>query len=203
MKVAPSNPTFIQERNAIIAAAQANGNTNDLGDIWAGFAVRGLGFSATNPTGNTVTEGFDLPNLAQTPNLSISDAPGDNDGYPEPGETITLSVPLTNNTGVAAVGTTLQIVGGGSANYGTILNNSTVTQPIAYTVPVNAACGSALTLTINVNSSLGATSFTRTIIIGVPVTTFTENFDGRRRRRFRQAGRRRSSKAASISSIRP
>ena len=33
-------------------------------------------------------------------------------------------------------------------------------------------------LTINVNSSLGATSFTQTIIIGVPATTFTENFDG-------------------------
>jgi hypothetical protein len=178
MKVAPSNPTMMQERNAIIQAATANGNAADVGDLWAGFAVRGLGFSATNPTGNTVTEGFDVPNLFQTPTLTVSDASGDNDGFPEPGETVAINIPITNSTGGAATGTTVQIVGGGSANYGTINNGQTVSQAISYTVPANTPCGSALTLTINVNSSLGATSFTRTIIVGVPVTTFTENFDG-------------------------
>jgi len=178
MKVSPSNPTMIQERNAIIQAAQANGNGADVGDIWAGFAVRGMGFSASNPTGNTVIEAYDLPNLVQTQNLTVSDSTGDNDGFPEPGEAITINVPLTNNTGSSATGTTLQIVGGGSANYDTITNGQTVTQAVSYTVPANTACGSTITLTLNVNSSLGATSFTRTIIIGVPVTTFTENFDG-------------------------
>jgi hypothetical protein len=110
--------------------------------------------------------------------LTISDSTGDNDGFPEPGETITLSVPLANNTGSAATGTTLQVVGGGSANYGTIANGQTGVQSVTYTVPANTQCGSAITLTFNVNSSLGATSFTRVIIIGVPITTFTENFDG-------------------------
>ncbi|HKP67812.1 MAG TPA: M36 family metallopeptidase [Pyrinomonadaceae bacterium] len=178
MKVAPSNPTMIQERNAIIQAAGANGNSADLGDLWAGFAVRGLGFSATNPSGNTVTEGYDLPNLYQTPDVSVSDSTGDNDGFPEPGETITVNVPLTNSTGGTATNVTAQIVGGGSADYGTINNAQTVSRPISYIVPANTPCGSAITLTINVNSSLGATSFSRSIIIGVPVTTYTENFDG-------------------------
>ncbi|HEY0458563.1 MAG TPA: M36 family metallopeptidase [Pyrinomonadaceae bacterium] len=177
MKVAPSNPTMLQERNAIIQAAQANGNAADLNDLWAGFAVRGLGFSATNPTGNTVTEGFDLPNLLQTPTLTVSDSTGDNDGFPEPGETLTITVPLTNNTGNPATGTTLQLVGGSSANYGTIANGQTATQTVTYTVPAST-CGSNITLTFNVNSSLGATSFTRVILIGVPVQTFSENFDG-------------------------
>jgi hypothetical protein len=187
MKLAPLGPTFLQERDAIIAAAQASGTPQQVGpdvaDIWAGFAIRGMGFSATvNAQGtganNTrVTEAFDLPNLLQTPTLTVSDSTGDNDGFPEPGETISLNIPLTNNTGTEATGTTLQVVGGGSANYGTIANAQTVTQSVSYTVPANTACGSALTLTLNVNSSLGAANFTRSILIGAPVTTATENFD--------------------------
>ncbi|CAN5645254.1 hypothetical protein BH20ACI4_BH20ACI4_08000 [soil metagenome] len=188
MKLAPLGPTFLQERDAIIAAAQASPAIPEAGadvaDIWAGFAIRGMGFSAVvNAAGsganNTrVTEAFDLPNLVQTPELTVSDSTGDGDGFPEPGEPLIISVPLTNNTGNNATGTTLQLVGGGSANYGTINNGQTAAQNVSYTVPSNTQCGSAITLTFNVNSSLGATSFTRTIIIGVPQTTFTENFDG-------------------------
>jgi hypothetical protein len=125
-----------------------------------------------------VTEAFDLPNLLQTPTFSVSDATGNNNGFPEPGETLTINVPLSNNTGSAATGVTLQLVGGGSANYGTIANGATVSQQISYTVPANTPCGSAVTLTFNVNSSLGATSFTRPLIVGIPNVTFTENFDG-------------------------
>ena len=156
----------------------------DVADVWAGFAIRGMGFSsvvnaAGSGSNNTrVTEAFDLPNLVQTPALTISDSTGDNDGFPEPGELLTISIPLTNSTGNDATGTTLQIVGGGSADYGTIANGQTVTRNATYTVPAGTPCGSSITLTLNVNSSLGATSFTRSIIVGVPVTTFTENFDG-------------------------
>jgi hypothetical protein len=57
-------------------------------------------------------------------------------------------------------------------------SGSTVSQTVNYTVSVAAQCGSMLTLTFNVNSSLGATSFTRTIILGAPTVTFTQNFDG-------------------------
>ncbi len=183
MKLAPLGPTMLQERDAIIAATQAS-NGSDVGDVWAGFATRGMGFSAavtaagTGANNTRVTEAFDLPNLFQSPAISVSDSTGDNDGFPEPGETITVNVPLTNNTGNNAVNTTAQIVGGGSANYGTIANGQTLSQGISYTVPANTPCGSAITLTINVNSSLGATSYTRIIIIGVPITTTTENFDG-------------------------
>ena len=53
------------------------------------------------------------------------------------------------------------IVGGGSANYGTINHGATASQAMSYTVSGGAACGSVVTLTINVNSSLGATSFQR------------------------------------------
>ena len=83
MKLAPFNPTFLSERDAIIAAGLASDPAADVADIWAGFATRGLGASASiqnvggNSIGGTgtarVTEAFDLPNLSQTPNLTILD----------------------------------------------------------------------------------------------------------------------------------
>jgi hypothetical protein len=184
MKLAPLGPTFLTERDAIISAAQIGGTGPDVADIISGFAIRGMGFSSSiqnNGTGasNTrVTEAFDLPNLVQTPTFSISDATGNGNGVPEPGEPIVITVPLTNQTGGPATGVTAQIVGGGSANYGTINHGQTVSQPMTYTVPAGAACGSFHTITINVNSSLGATSFTRSFLLGSPVSVLTENFDG-------------------------
>ncbi|MGH9821557.1 MAG: M36 family metallopeptidase, partial [Pyrinomonadaceae bacterium] len=189
MKLAPPiAPTFLSERDAIVAAAQAGAAPGqasaDVADVWAGFAARGIGASATiqnigTGAGDTrVTEAFDLPNLTQTPAFTVSDAPGNGNGFPESGERLTLTVPLSNNTGITATGVTLQLVGGDSANYGTINNGSTVSQTVGFTVPAATQCGSVLTLTFNVNSSIGPTSFTRTIIVGVPILTLSQNFDG-------------------------
>src|SRR5690606_16706803 len=182
--LAPLGPTFLQERDAIIAAAQAGGTGDDVTDIWNGFAIRGMGYSAriTNPGsgGNDarVVEAFDLPNLFQAPAFTVNDSAGDGDGFPEPGEQLSLSIPLTNETGAAATGVTLQIVGGGSANYGTIAHGQTVVRNVTYTVPADTACGSPLALTFEVDSSLGETEFERTLNIGEPVVVLTENFDG-------------------------
>ena len=52
MKLAPLNPTFLQERDAILAAAQANGNASEaaanVADVWTGFSIRGMGFQREN-----------------------------------------------------------------------------------------------------------------------------------------------------------
>ncbi len=183
MKVSPSGPSMIAERNAIIAAAQANGNGADVADIWAGFAVRGMGFSAVNTTGNTVTEAFDLPNASLAANgFSVLDAApgGDADGFAEPGETVQLNVPVVNNTGNTVNNVVGSVAGGGTANYGTLTNGQTVNRQISYTIPTSVVCGSLLTVTINVSSDLGSQpAQTRTFRIGAP--TFggtTQNFDG-------------------------
>jgi hypothetical protein len=66
MKLAPIRPTFLQERDAIIAAAQAGGDQADVNDLWAGFALRGMGLSArviSDVTPVVVVEAFDLPIL--------------------------------------------------------------------------------------------------------------------------------------------
>lgn len=187
MKLAPLGPTFITERDALIAAALASSlapdAANDAADVWAGFALRGLGVNASiqavgSGSGDTrVTESFALPNLFQTPSLTISDPLGNNNGFPDIGEQITISIPLTNSTGNTAAGTTLQIVGGGSANYGSIASGTTVTQPASLTVPASSQCGELITLTLNVNSSLGAISFTRSFAVGQPIVTATQDFD--------------------------
>ena len=185
MKFAPLNPTMLQERDAIIAAAAAS-DPNDGLPVRRGFATRGMGFAASIQnagTGNNntvVAESFDaVANLTQSPQFTFTDAaPGGNgNGYAEQGETIILSIPLTNPGGVTATNTILQIVGGDSANYGDIPSGQTATRTAFYTIPLNGPCGSDLQLTFNVNSSLGAVSFNRLLRVGLPNNLLIENFD--------------------------
>jgi len=187
MKLAPLGPTFLTERDAIIAAAQASAVAPDAGvdaaDVWQGFATRGVGYSASiqnvgTGSGNTrVTQAFDVPNVVQTPEMTISDTSGNGTGAPDPGETLTMTIPLSNFGGTDATGVTLTIVGAGSTSYGTIPVGGSVTKVISYTVPENTACGSVITLTFNITSSLGNGAFTKDLAIGQPSATHFENFD--------------------------
>jgi len=88
MKLTPNEPNFIQARNAIIAAAQAPAFTSaDVADIREGFRIRGMGFSAMD-SGTIAVEAFDQVNVLVASGFSVSDAPGDNDGFPGPGENV-------------------------------------------------------------------------------------------------------------------
>jgi hypothetical protein len=192
MKLSPANPTFIQARDAIIAAAAAlpvaPEASADVFDVREGFRVRGMGFSASIQNANTggtanataVTEAFDVPNAIITNPISMSDASGDNDGYAEPGESILISVPVTNNSGSGTITNVVaSITGGGSANYGTVADGATVTRQIAYTVPAGAACGSDHTVTITGSSDLGALNpRTFTFRLGAPVGGPPVSFTG-------------------------
>ncbi len=66
LKLSPGTPNFLQARDAILQAdLVANGGVN-LGSLWSAFAKRGMGASATSPSGSTTTgivEAFDQPNL--------------------------------------------------------------------------------------------------------------------------------------------
>ncbi len=182
MKLAPAAPTFLQERDAIITAAAAlalaPSASLDVSDVREGFRVRGMGFSASIQNANTggtanataVTEAFDSPNAIITNPMSVSDSTGDNDGFPEPGENVLVSVPITNSSGATINNVVGNITGGGSANYGNIADGATVTRQIAYTVPAGATCGSQHTVNITGTSASGAlTPQTFTFTLGVPV----------------------------------
>ncbi|MCU0239021.1 MAG: M36 family metallopeptidase, partial [Pyrinomonadaceae bacterium] len=147
MKLSPLSPNFIQARDSILAAARASSlnvpnASADVGDVWEGFAVRGMGFSARYTSATAVVEAFDLPNVVQTPTLSFSDSAGNNNGVADPGENLTLNIPVTNNAGGTINNVSVQVVGGGTGNYGNIADPQTVTQGISYQVPANTACGS-------------------------------------------------------------
>jgi extracellular elastinolytic metalloproteinase len=65
LKVTPPHPTFTQARDAIITAASAL-NPEDLPEIWAGFAKRGMGVHAVSPPSSStslagVVESFETP----------------------------------------------------------------------------------------------------------------------------------------------
>lgn len=79
MKGDPVGPTFLTARDSIIAAANAGGGTAaDIADIWAGFATRGLGTTASIENAGTgagdarVTESFLRPG-DPTPTFTIND----------------------------------------------------------------------------------------------------------------------------------
>jgi Zn-dependent metalloprotease len=66
MKLQPANPSFIQARDAILAADLALTGGQNRREIWAAFARRGLGASAAtaNSSSTDVTEAFDMPAVA-------------------------------------------------------------------------------------------------------------------------------------------
>lgn len=67
MKLSVDNPNFLDARDAILQGDLVASGGSNLGDLWRGFAKRGLGASATSPVGGTnaagVHEAFDLPQL--------------------------------------------------------------------------------------------------------------------------------------------
>jgi len=64
MKLQPANPTFIQARDAILAADQQLTGGDNFDEIWTAFARRGFGLSANcgpDADSTTVVEAFDKP----------------------------------------------------------------------------------------------------------------------------------------------
>jgi len=76
MKIQPCNPSFVEARNAIIAADQATTGGADYCMIWSVFAARGLGVNASsglNTSASDQTEDFTTPVAGPNCILSVSD----------------------------------------------------------------------------------------------------------------------------------
>ncbi len=100
MRTTAASPTMLSTRNAMLQVAQNTGTSADVADVWAGFAARGLGFSAANPSGNTVVEAFDLPQLSGSGDAVVTS--GNN--LIEPNECNTVNIALSNNSAETATG---------------------------------------------------------------------------------------------------
>ncbi|WP_412541838.1 M36 family metallopeptidase [Longispora sp. K20-0274] len=74
MELSPSNPSFLDERNAILLADSVVFGGAYHAKIWSVFANRGMGFFAASNTGADVfpAEDFSVPPPAGTPTYSVS-----------------------------------------------------------------------------------------------------------------------------------
>src|SRR5690606_1953409 len=100
------------------------------------------------------TEAFDLPHAVDTDPFSVSDARGDGDGFPEPGENVNLNISVTNNTGSAVTNVTVAVNGGTPVNVGTVNQGQVISTAVPYVIPGDAACGGLHSVSIVVASSI-------------------------------------------------
>ncbi len=185
MKLDPVNPTLIQGRDAILAAAVAGGGTSaDMDDIWTGFATRGIGYSAqvVNAGSCSVVEAFDIPGIAANGSSVVAESIPN--GRLDSGETVTVSLCITNTAASTSGSVTgaLQATGGvlspsGAQVYGTVAPAGNVCRN--YSLIVGPACGSTLTATLQAQETGGLTRMLNYAFpVGSQVPTFAENFDG-------------------------
>ena len=102
MNLSPANPNFLQARDAILQADQVNTGGANKNQLWAAFAKRGMGFSATSPGSSTTTglvEAYDLPDFLKVTPATGLDSNGAIGGPFSPAsQSYTLS-----NTGTSAL----------------------------------------------------------------------------------------------------
>jgi Carboxypeptidase regulatory-like domain/FG-GAP-like repeat len=142
----------------------------------------------TVANGQTATANLCLNRVAAvtsgTPQITAESC-GVANNTPDPGEQITISLPL-QNTGAASTSNltaTLQTTGAvtnpsGTQNYGAIAPGASASRNFTFKVDPTIGCGTTVTLTFNVSD--GTTNYgtvTQPYTTGVPTLTFSENFD--------------------------
>lgn len=104
-KLTPANPTFLDARDALLAAVRANDDEGDLQSFIAAFAMKGMGAGAVAPdrfstTHAGVVESFSEGSALESAGLSLdTEATGlscDADGVLDAGETARLTVRVRN-----------------------------------------------------------------------------------------------------------
>ena len=96
LKLQPCSPTFVEQRDAILAADQLLYGGANKCLIWEAFAKRGLGFSAesgTNGRGDEI-EAFDMPPAYCLPSVEMTTTVS---SLAENGGTMNVTLHVTNN----------------------------------------------------------------------------------------------------------
>jgi hypothetical protein len=93
MELSPANPSFLDERNAILTADTALDNGRDRAAIWKVFAARGMGYYAGALGGDDSAPGadFSTPPSGSTTGSIIGTVTDQDTGKPVPGITVTLA----------------------------------------------------------------------------------------------------------------
>jgi subtilisin-like proprotein convertase family protein len=171
MKLSPVTPTFLDGRDAILQAASAF-DPATVDDVWEGFRIRGMGFSAevlaTSPA--NVVEAFDPPNVTFADSITYLNVTCSDPAFtPVPGDTLAISIPITNTAGTSITNVTATLDGTTTASYGTIASGATVPRVFYYTIPETTTCGDVLSLPIAGSSDIAAMiPATYALQIGIP-----------------------------------
>ncbi|HZH18420.1 MAG TPA: myxosortase-dependent M36 family metallopeptidase [Archangium sp.] len=131
-KLTPPAPTFLEARDAILAAAYAS-SSDDFQRLWAAFARRGMGVGAVAPARFStnhagVVESYKTGVDVVLVSASFEDTgSGDKDGILDNGETGNIAITVSNTGSAPAKLTSATVV---STTPGvTVLNRGTVTFP--------------------------------------------------------------------------
>ncbi len=154
--------------------------------VIGGRSLASSGFAGTNSNQKLACiENVAVISQGAVTIASESFPPGN--GGPDPGETLTVNLPLMNGGDIptTALTATLQATGGvtnpsAAQNYGAVApDNVPVSRQFTFTVNPGTACGGNITLTWTVAD--GATNYpnaTKTYTTGVRTSALSENFDG-------------------------
>ena len=185
MKLTPIDPSFIEARDAILDADCATNACANEDSIWGGFATRGLGHGADTSSSMAeqigVTESFALPSLS-VDTVTVNDSAGNNNGFIDPGETISLTVGLFNpwrspSRNVASASAILSshtmVVGSitdKNSSYGPIPAQGTTTgDPFVFNLSSGATCGQSLTFNLKISTSPQTSMASFALRVGQPV----------------------------------
>src|SRR5215207_5143488 len=171
MKLAPTAPTFLQERDAIISAALSF-SPEDAADVREGFRRRGMGYNASIQSASpaAVTENFDAwpggPTPTPTPTPTATPTPTPT---PVPGATVSgIVTKSTNGRGLS--GATMMLQGPSGSQTTTTAGDGSY----SFT---NVATGSNYTVTPSLNRYTFAPA-SQTILVNGTVANV--NFVGTR-----------------------
>ncbi len=186
MRLSPANPSFLDERDAILLADQVTGGTRNA-LIWSVFATRGMGYSAQVSSAES-TRGkaaFDLPpaaiTTAGTPTVTDPAPLGDGDSIAESGETALLRIavrnttatPLTNVTATLSSPTPGVTVGQPTVAYPNLAVKAVDTGdiPFAITLPASLPCATVVGLVLAVHADQGDAVLPLTLDLGTRTGT--------------------------------
>jgi subtilisin-like proprotein convertase family protein len=187
MRLSPAEPTFLDERDAILLADETVAGGSHRAAIWSVFAARGMGYGArtSGPNATRGVASFVMPHVAEPAAVTLSDpAPGgDADGVLEPGETLQLAVSLvdpgpadlTNVHATLSSATAGVAIPSATASYGAIAAGASgaADAPFQLTVPRSLVCGTQVSFTLHVTSDEGAADLPVVLSSGSGRTTFS------------------------------
>ena len=199
LKLTPPNPTFLEGRDALLAAMRAN-DLADFGVCAQAFARRGFGSLAVAPSRNSRTNSGAVESFALTSNVgfvdaSLSETPMgacDHDGILDAGETGALTLSL-QNTGwqqtqqvsatLSSTAAGVSFPAGGSVTFPAMAAGAVLTLQIPVSLGDGLATNALVPFTVTyVDASTGQPAKTETLQFRVnrdeaPGTAHTETVD--------------------------